>query len=370
VAGSSVVLGGSFNLTATAADSDGTVAKVEFFANGAPVGQALGAPYALTWTPGAVGSYALTAVATDNAGGTATSSALNVNVTAPNALPTVSMTGPVAGSSVVLGGSFNLTATATDSDGTVAKVQFFANGAPVGQALSAPYALTWTPGAVGSYALTAVATDNAGGTATSSSVNVSVTPGSGGTLTATLQRGLGAYAGVTDTYLSSYHQTFSWGAAATLNFSATNYVPLIRFAIFAAEGGPVPAGAIIQSARLEVYKQYYDYAFRLNAMLKPWGEGQATWIRSQAGVAWTNAGAGGVGTDHSATVDATGSGGFNPGWVAFDVTGRVQQWAGAVGTNFGWRIGPVGGDNNDKVFYSSEYLTDPTLRPKLTVVYK
>ena len=82
-----------------------------------------------------------------------------------NQLPTVSLTAPAAGSSVALGGSFNLTANAADSDGTVAKVEFFANGIKIGQALSAPYALTWTPAAAGSYALTAVATDNVGGAA-------------------------------------------------------------------------------------------------------------------------------------------------------------------------------------------------------------
>ena len=168
--GSSVVLGGSFNLTATAADSDGTVTKVEFYANGIKVGQSLSAPYALTWTPAATGAYALTAVATDNAGGATTSSAVNVSVTGTNMLPTVSLTGPAEGSSVVLGGSFNLTATAADSDGTVAKVEFYANGIKVGQSLSAPYALTWTPAATGAYALTAVATDNAGGATTSSVV--------------------------------------------------------------------------------------------------------------------------------------------------------------------------------------------------------
>ena len=38
-------LGGSFSLTATAGDVDGTVAKVEFLANGSVVGQATSAPY-------------------------------------------------------------------------------------------------------------------------------------------------------------------------------------------------------------------------------------------------------------------------------------------------------------------------------------
>ncbi len=41
-----------------------------------------------------------------------------------NTPPTVSLTGPADGASVTLGGSFALTATAGDVDGTVAKVEF------------------------------------------------------------------------------------------------------------------------------------------------------------------------------------------------------------------------------------------------------
>ena len=366
--GSSVVLGGSFNLTATAADSDGTVTKVEFYANGIKVGQSLSAPYALTWTPAATGAYALTAVATDNAGGATTSSAVNVSVTGTNMLPTVSLTGPAEGSSVVLGGSFNLTATAADSDGTVAKVEFYANGIKVGQSLSAPYALTWTPAATGAYALTAVATDNAGGATTSSVVNVSVTSG-GGNTTVTLQRGLSGYTADFDATLNRYFVNSPQGTAATLYLNKADYVPLLRFAIFASEGGPVPDGATIQSATLQLYKQYYNVSVGLFPLLVGWNESQATWNQRQTGVPWTVPGAAGAGTDYSATSDVVVAGGFSPGWMSFDVSGRVQQWGAAVATNFGWRIAQTDTAGDDKIFYSSEYLTDQTLRPKLTVVY-
>jgi chitinase len=55
-------------VTASAADSDGTVAKVDFFAGATPIGTATSAPYSVSWSNVAAGAYSLTAVATDNAG--------------------------------------------------------------------------------------------------------------------------------------------------------------------------------------------------------------------------------------------------------------------------------------------------------------
>ena len=144
----------------------------------------------------------------------------------------------------------------------------------------------------------------------------------------------------------------------------------LRFAIFQSEGGPVPDGAVIQSAKLELYKQYYDNTLRLNALLTPWVEAQATWPNRQTGVAWSVAGAAGAGTDYDPTTDASVAVGFNPGWVAFDVTSRVQQWSSKASVNNGWRVSQVAYNiYYNIVFNSSEYAADPTLRPKLTVVY-
>jgi hypothetical protein len=148
-----------------------------------------------------------------------------------------------------------------------------------------------------------------------------------------------------------------------------NYNPLIGFAIFQSEGGPVPNGSTILSATLSVYKQYYSETIRLNALLKPWVESQATWTVRQTGAAWSVGGAAGAGTDYSTAADALVTPAWNPGWVNFDVTPRVQQWA-SSGANYGWRMAPTTSAYNIKQFNSSEFSTDTTLRPKLTVVYQ
>jgi RHS repeat-associated protein len=70
----------SITLTATAADSDGTIQKVEFFHGGTNLIATLTVPpYTMQWTGVPQGAYALTAVATDN--GTATTTSAPVNVT-------------------------------------------------------------------------------------------------------------------------------------------------------------------------------------------------------------------------------------------------------------------------------------------------
>ena len=66
----------------------------------------------------------------------------------------------------------------------------------------------------------------------------------------------------------------------------------------------MPNGATILSATLALYKQYYNDTLRLNALLKPWVESQATWTVSQTGVPWTVGGAAGAGTDYSTATDA------------------------------------------------------------------
>ncbi|WP_165821953.1 Ig-like domain-containing protein [Hymenobacter edaphi] len=90
---------------------------------------------------------------------------------AANQNPTVTLT---AASSVTVNTALGLAASATDPDGTIAKVEFFNGTTKLGEDTSAPYSLNYTPTATGTLALTAKATDNAGGTATSTAVNVTV----------------------------------------------------------------------------------------------------------------------------------------------------------------------------------------------------
>lgn len=172
----------SITIDASASDPDGTVSLVEFLADGTLLGQDASAPYSYTWTNVAGGSYALTARATDNQGASTTSASVSISVSSNNAAPQVSITSPSEGASFNEGDNVAITATASDSDGTVSMVEFFADGTLLGQDTSAPYDFTWTSVAAGNYTLTARATDNEGATTTSAAVSISVLtpPPSGG----------------------------------------------------------------------------------------------------------------------------------------------------------------------------------------------
>ena len=91
-------------------------------------------------------------------------------------LPTVSITSPAANATLTAG-TVAIAATAAAGAGynlTIASVQFFVDGTSVGTAMTSPYTVNWTA-AAGTHSLTAKATDNVGGSATSAAVMVTVT---------------------------------------------------------------------------------------------------------------------------------------------------------------------------------------------------
>lgn len=170
----------TIDLQVTASDSDGSVAKVEFFEGTNKLGEDTSSPYSFAWTNVATGNYSLTAKATDNLGTFTTSSAINVTVDSPaNAPPAVNLTNPANNATFVAPASVQLDATASDSDGSVTKVEFFDGSTLLGEDTNSPYSFTWNNVAVGNYALTAKATDNGGATTTSSAVNIAVTTSGG-----------------------------------------------------------------------------------------------------------------------------------------------------------------------------------------------
>ena len=174
---------------ATASDADGSIAKVEFYNSGNKIGEATTAPYSFTWTNVSAGNYTLLAKAYDNIGAATSSGSINISVTAPvsNQPPTVSLTTPTNNTSYTAPASITITASASDADGSVAKVEFYNGGSKLGEATAAPYNYTWQNVAAGNYTLTAKATDNKNAATTSGSVSVVVntatTPPSGSGIT-------------------------------------------------------------------------------------------------------------------------------------------------------------------------------------------
>lgn len=94
-----------------------------------------------------------------------------------NQPPTVSLTSPANNAQFTAPASINLTASATDANGTVSKVEFFNGATKLSEDLTAPYQFNWTSVGAGTYTLTAKATDNQGAATTSAGVTVQVNSG-------------------------------------------------------------------------------------------------------------------------------------------------------------------------------------------------
>ena len=164
----------SIIINATATDPDGNIAKVEFYNGTEKLGEDSSVPYSFTWSNVSAGSYSLTAKAIDNLGGSVTSTAVTIVVNSTNAMPVVSLSAPMEGAIFNEGFPIEMSANATDADGTIAGVEFFSDDVKIGEDVTSPYSLTWKGATNGKHLIVVKATDDKGGVTTSKPVTITV----------------------------------------------------------------------------------------------------------------------------------------------------------------------------------------------------
>ncbi|MCX6182574.1 MAG: Ig-like domain-containing protein, partial [Bacteroidetes bacterium] len=212
-------------MIAVPSDVDGTISSVHFYDYETEIGVATKAPYTCVWKA-VGGTHALKAVAFDNKGAfglsyvnvtvnsgvmcgvpewnettnykvgdvvsyknyLVTCIAANTHISPDvaqgvfcwkfgnicpgvNQAPKVSITSPLNNSTVFRTDTAFVTAVASDVDGDVSKVEFFANGNKCGERTSSPYKISF-PISSGQFKFTAKVTDNQGATSTSQIVTV------------------------------------------------------------------------------------------------------------------------------------------------------------------------------------------------------
>jgi hypothetical protein len=194
----------SVTLAADAIDLDGWITSVDFLDGTTLIGTATRLPYSVTFSNVAQGTHTLTARATNNLGITATSTAITLNCTAPNQLPTVSIMSPANGATFRAGGTVTITASASDPDGTVTQVAFYRSGSFIASSNGPVFSVSWTNIPAGTWSLTAIATDNRGGSTTSAPVSVTVQPNA-----------------LPTAHLTAPANGASYRAPATIDFTAT-----------------------------------------------------------------------------------------------------------------------------------------------------
>ncbi len=178
----------NIQLIAKAFDPDGSIASVEYFANGQDLGAGLpvvmdppgvngvtGLVYFFNWQNVSNGDYTVTAVATDNGGATTTSDPIHISVLPPP--PTVKITTPTNGSVFVAPVNIPISAVASSSSEDVVRVDFFADDHFIGTdsgTNKGSYNMVWSNAPPGFYSLRAVAIDSLGGSGSSQPVFIAV----------------------------------------------------------------------------------------------------------------------------------------------------------------------------------------------------
>lgn len=123
----------------------------------------------------APGTYVFVSGASSNQDPTGAVSPLHtVTVVVPGGNPPTVTLGTPTGTPFIAPATVGLSAAAADSDGTITKVEFFANGGLIGTDTVAPYQISWSNVVAGSHSLTARATDNNGIATTSAPKTLAV----------------------------------------------------------------------------------------------------------------------------------------------------------------------------------------------------
>ncbi len=143
--------------------------------NGDDLAEANTASYTIPATTLSDSGATFRVIVSNSAGSTTSQVATLTVTTTPNLAPTVSLTSPTNNATFTAPASITLTATAADSDGSIAKVEFFNGSTKLGEDMTNPFSFSWSNITAGSYSLTARATDNLGATATSSAITVTAT---------------------------------------------------------------------------------------------------------------------------------------------------------------------------------------------------
>ena len=168
----SFVAPAAIGITTSVKDADGTISKVEFYNGTILLGTVTASPFNYNWTGVSAGAYSIIAKAFDNLGATA-SATINVTVVNPNAAPTVSITSPVANANYNAPANITISTSASDQDGTIAKVEYYNGTTLLGTVNSSPYNFDWNNVGAAPYTISVKAYDNLGATATAS-VNITV----------------------------------------------------------------------------------------------------------------------------------------------------------------------------------------------------
>ncbi len=284
-----------------------------------------------------------------------------------NTPPTVSLTNPANGATFTTPVDIPIEAIASDTDGTVTKVDFYAGATLLGTDTSEPYGIVWTNAPVGTHSLSAVASDDGGATRPSAPISITIYNPGGNPTTVSFQDGVAGYTGTRDTFITSKSATKNYGTSSPLVVDGDpDIATLLQWDL-----SSIPAGSQVTAVTLTFkIDNISPTAYEFYALHRAWVETAATWNLASAGVGWETPGANGAadrGTivlgSLSAAAKVLQTISLNPEGVA-----QVQSWINNPASNFGFIL--LDAANRDDLKLISSEKTPVTDRPKITITYQ
>ncbi|MCG8700969.1 MAG: glycosyl hydrolase family 18 protein, partial [Bacteroidales bacterium] len=157
----------------SASDKDGTIKKVQFFVNGELKFTDKTSPYVYKLKVTS-GTQSIKAIAIDNEGAKKESQTIKVNGgSTGNKIPVVEFINPSNNSTFGPGESIGIKVNASDSDGSISKIELLNGATILSTATKSPLSYAWKNAGIGSHQLTARVTDNDNATNTAT-ITISV----------------------------------------------------------------------------------------------------------------------------------------------------------------------------------------------------
>jgi subtilisin family serine protease len=231
-------------LQAAATDSDGAIARVEFYASANLLGTVTNPPFNLALEPLPAGDYTIFAKAVDNWGVATVSSSITITSIPP---PTIALTAPAAGAVLAAPANFTLETSLSNTGAAVVQVEFFAGAQSLGTSSNSPFSVPITNLPAGTYSLSARATDELGGAGVSSNVNIVIDQPPSATMSSPIN---GARVSASLPLLLRTEATDADGSVARVEFySGTNLLGVVTNTPFTFSLVPPSAGACEFSTR-------------------------------------------------------------------------------------------------------------------------
>jgi len=180
-----------------------------------------------------------------------------------------------------------------------------------------------------------------------------------------LQQGLDGYQGCNDTYIDKWNPQQNNAPNSKLVVRQGD----VRSALLRFDLEAMPISSHINKAELQLYVQSssgpHALPVQVYSLARPWDINEVTFQRADRELAWSQEGVNEPGKDRLLEPIAHGTLTDKKQWITFNIASAAQEWVTFPERNFGLVIKADGNVAVEYGFVSSEWRSEPALRPNL-----